>query len=71
MNEQMKGQNTGITEPVCTHGMARPGVQKWAGKHKLEKGCQADSQAQDEPGTLPDAMKITGLRVGQGARSRR
>lgn len=46
------------------------GWRRRAGKGRGGWGgeCQADSQALDEPKTLPDAMKITGLRAGHRAR---
>lgn len=45
------------------------GWRRRAGKGRGGGECQADSQARDEPRTLPDAMKITGLRAGHRART--
>lgn len=68
VNKHMDGQSTGTAEALHAHWMARPGAQKWYGKDGW--GSYAQSQTRDEPGTLPDAVKVIDVRAGQGIRTR-
>lgn len=65
MSKHMNGQSIGTTEPLCSCWTARRGAQKWAGKDGW--GSHTENQAWEEAG----AVKVTDLRAGRRARTKR